>query len=436
MKRSLYALVFVFALVSASRQAKASGFPGHLDELCRTAEYIVVAECVEHTEDGAKLKVETVYKAPKTDPKPNVLDVNGVSSSATRFSFEKGKRYFAFVFKGGACDRQGSHIEITGDGRLTGTANELICLEENTDTLDKLIRQVKRVLSGEYETELIARISNKELSYETRRTCALALSRTNPRIAGEAIAKLLLEISQPPDTDGSSREVFMTLLALDPNRAKELSLDILSNTASFELYFEAAHVLARPQCKLDDFQRHYSMLVEAAQEWEKINPHSGYVHMMPVFINNGCRNAEVKKMLLAELSSPKCLYFDRLVAAAIHLQFSEAVPLFWNQVKKERQVSDLVNLDIHIAQHVGASTVYDHENFERLEVWMGENIVRKRFPQYTKSLADAEVIRINKSLLFLIRPGGEDKPTCLYVGFVRKEQKKIEHKAFLLFSEN
>jgi len=436
MKRSLFGLVSLFVLACTTGQAEASGFPGYLDEFCRIAEYIVVAECAESTETSARLRVESVHKAPENDPKPDILDVNGIPSTASRFYFEKGNRYFAFVFKDGRCDSQGSHFEITMDGTLTDAASELTFLDDNTDTLDKLIMQVKRVLSGEYEKELVARISSKEQSYARRRTAALALSRTNPGIAVESIAKLLLEISQAPDTDGSSREVFMTLLALAPNRAKDVSLDILSNTASSELHFEAAEMLAKPQCKLDDFQRHYSMLVKAAQEWEKTNPHSGYVHMLPVFINNGCRNAEVKKMLLSELSSPKCLYFDRVVEAAINLQFPEAVPLFWNQIKKERQISDLVNLDIYIASHVGASMVYDHEKFERLEVWMGENIIRRDFPQYAKGLADAEVIKVNKSLLFMFRLDDGKKPTCLYVGFVRKEQKKIEHKAFPLFSEN
>jgi hypothetical protein len=432
---SRFLLILVCAAVAAPHPACASGRAGHLDEFCRTAEYIVVAECLEHTEHTAKLQVEAIHKAPRTDPKPTVLAVNGHLSSATRFSFQKGKRYFAFVFEGGSCDRQGSHIEVEDDGTLSRAAHELICLKRDTDTLDKLTRQVRSVLSGDYEAELIARIGNRSLDYESRRTSAIALSRASPGIASEPIAKLLLEISRPPDTDGSSRDLFMVLLKLAPKRARDTALEILSNTDSFELFFEAADVLATPECKLDDFPNHLPALVRAAHAWQQNNPPAGHVHMLPVFINNDCRNAEVKHMLLSELSSPKCSYFDRLMAAAIRIPFPEVVPLFWNQVKQERQVSDLVNLDFHIAQHVGASTVYDHEQYERLVVWMGVNVVRAEFPQFAEGIADAEVIRLNKSFLFLVRPDEGATPTCLYVGYVRQGRGKIAHKAFMLFGD-
>ena len=188
--------------------------------------------------------------------------------------------------------------------------------------------------------------------------------------------------------------------------------------------------LARPECRLDDLQKHYDLLVTAARKWQEGNPNCGYTHMLPVFVNNDCRTPEVKGMLLTALSSP---YSDLISQSAINLQFPESLPLFWNQIKKERQVSDLVNLDHWIALHVGASKVYPNEMFERLEVWMGENLIRRAFPEYVKSLPDAEVIRVDKSLLFLIRLEDGKRQTCLYVGFVRKEQKRFEHKVFVLF---
>lgn len=435
MKRSLLVLVIIFAFVSIAQQAEASGFPGHLDEFCRTAEYIVVAKCVDRKATAAKLKIETLYKAPKADSKPAFLNVNGLPGSATLFYFEEEKRYFAFVFNGGRCDRRGSHFQITRDDKLTGAARELICLEENTDTLGKLTRQVKQVLSGEYEEELIARIGNKERSYDERRTDALRLSRVNPETAITALDRLLLEISRQPDVNGSSRGVYMKLLELNSSRAMELSLKILSNTETTELYFEAAEVLAEPKCRLDNFQEHYAMLMTAAQKWEKNNPSSGYAHMLPVFVNNDCRTPEVMRMLLAELSSPDIAYFDLVSQSTLALQFPESLPLFWKQIKKELQTSDHVNLDIYIARHVGAATVYDRENFERLEVWMGKNLIRRVFPEYTKSLADAEVIRVNKSLLFLIAPHDRKRQMCLYVGFEGNKGGKINHKVFVLFDE-
>jgi hypothetical protein len=443
-KISLLVLVFIFPLDATVGQVKASGFPGHLDEFCRTAEYIVVAECLERTEtangQAARLKVEEVHKSPEINPKPEFLDVNGFSTSATRFYFAEGKRFFAFVFKDGRCDQQGSHIKVARDGGLEDhvhgfTTGELICLEENTDTLEKLTRQVKHVLSGEYERELLARISNNEMSYEARRTGALALCRLNPESAVEPVANLLLEISRQRVVNGPSRDVYMKLLALDSNRARDLSLQILSNTDSFVLYFEAAELLAAPQFKLDDFPKHYATLITAAQKWKESNPNTGYARMLPVFVNNDCRTLEVKSMLLAELASPEIPYFDIVSQATMKLQFPESLPLFWKQIKTSRQVSDLVNLDIYIARQVGAARVYDHEKFERLEVWMGQNLIRRVFPEYTKSLAKAEVIRVNKSLLFLIPLDDGTRQTCLYVGFARKEQKAFEHKVFVLFGE-
>lgn len=437
LKRFILVLAFGIALASTAHHAEASGFRGYLDEFCRTAEYIVLAECVEVSGAegyaGARLRVETAFKAPETDPEPEFLDVKGLTSTATRFHFRPGRRYFAFVFEDGRCDAQGSHIEVTEDGRLAAGANELIYLEDNTDTLDGLTRQVKRVLSGEYGNELIARIGNPELDYGTRRTDAMALARTNPQAAVEPTADLLLEISRQHHVDGSSRQVYMQLLALDPNRAKEISLEILSNLDSSRLHFEAAEVLA--QTHIEDFQRHYAMLVRAADQWHENNPGTAYAYMLPIFVNNNSRTDDVKRMLLIALSAPRVVYFDRVAQSAIRLQFPESLPLLWDQIKKERLVSELVILDAHIASHVGAARLHGHENYERLEVWKGRRLIRHSFPQYTNSLDEAEAIRVNKSLLFLITPDDGTAQACLYVGFVRNERGRFEHQVFVLFGE-
>lgn len=436
MRVSLFMLVSIFTLIGAVQQAGASGSPGNLAEFCRRAEYIVVAECVDQVQSEAKLKVEIVHKAPQANPEPEFLDVKGMYSTATRFSFQKEKRYFAFVFKDGYCTSRGSHFEIAKDGSLSRfLAIDLICLERDTNTLNKLTQQVKRVLSGEYDKELIERIGNKELSYDARRRAAMALSKTNPEGAVELITTLLIEISREERVEGSSRDLYMKLLSLDPGRARDISLQILSNTDVFQLYSEASEVLSQPQCKIEDFQKCYPMLVKAADEWEKVNYHCGYTYMLSVFVNNDCRLPEVKRMLLAKLSSPEMGYFDRISQVAIKLQFSESLPLFWNQIKKKRQVSNLVNLETYIAGHVGSTTIWGREPFEKMEVWMTRNLVGRTFSKYAKNIAEAEAVRVNNSLLFLVSLDDGEKHACIYVGFIRDDQGRYRHRVFILFGK-
>ncbi len=147
-------LFSVFFIVST--QTMACGFWGNLDEFCHKAEYIVIGECVEKKSSlQAKLKIEKIFKAPKSDPNPKILNVKGAGATGSQFSFKKGKRYFAFIFKEGRCFLLGSHHEILKGNRFKyvfrNTTGMLICLEPNTDTLSKLVRQVELVLSGKYK---------------------------------------------------------------------------------------------------------------------------------------------------------------------------------------------------------------------------------------------------------------------------------------------
>lgn len=423
------------------RDASASGSPGHLDEFCRLAEYIVIAECLDsvqtRTNSSAKLKVERVLKAPKTNPRPKSITVKGHASFATPFSFQKGRRYIAFVFKDMKCDRQGSHFEIRKGGTFKHVSgywtNNLICIEKETNTLDKLVPQIQRVLSGLYEMELVLTILDPDASDELRRDSAIALARTSPERAVEPLKALLLSVSKKKRTNGSFWDVYFKLFRLNADAVKELSLRILSDTSCTRFYDNPARILAMPECKLDDIEKHYPMLVEAAQAWNEDNPSIAYRYMLLVFANNNCRKREVKEMLLQALSSADCEWPEDVVKATIQLQIPESVPLLWDLIKKWRLTSSLYSLDVFVAAQVGASKVYEKENFPRVTVSDGRTLVRKAFPEYAHAVKEAEAVRIDNALLYLIHPDDDARRTCLYVGFVRTERGRIIPSVFVLF---
>lgn len=444
--RTVGARAFLLAFTTAvfwccmGRDASASGSPGHLDEFCRLAEYIVIGECLDSVWTGAcsaKLKVERVLKAPKTNPRPKFITVKGHTSSATRFNFRKGRRYIAFVFKDMTCDWQGSHLEIQDDGSFKRVrdyqTDELICIEKETDTLNKLVGQIQRVLWGLYEIELVLTILDTTASDQSRRDSAIALARTNPEHAIEPLKALLLSVSKKKRTNASFCDVYFTLFRLNADAAKELSLRILSDTSCTKFFYDPARILAMPECKLDDIEKHYPMLVEAAQAWHEDNPSITHRYMLLVFANNNCRKREVKEMLLQALSSADCEWPEDVAKATIQLQIPESVPLFWDLIKKWRLTSSLYSLDVFIAAQVGASKVYEKEHFPRLTVSDGRALVRKSLPEYAQAVREAEAVRVDNALLYLVHPDDDARRTCLYVGFVRTKEGRIIPSVFVLF---
>jgi len=106
-------------------------------------------------------------------------------------------------------------------------------------------------------------------------------------------------------------------------------------------------------------------------------------------------------LLIGELSRDKNPHYDRLFYATVKLQFAEAVPAFWNLLKKtpgeHRGKANVAVTRLCAAcwkQPEGRE--YDEKN--------GKELVISEFPKMKDRLADVPPIKLKSGLLFLTKP--------------------------------
>jgi hypothetical protein len=444
MKRTVMTFALLFFNCSL---AMGSGLPGHLDDFCARAEYIVVATCTADHKTvkadvgggnvAALIEVEKVFKAPKSNPKPTKLKITGITTSASRFYYQKGKRYFVFVFKRGFADRQGCGTAIGKGGKLDEGISgyhvgDLICLEKNTNTLGKLTAQVEFVLSGKYEKELLANVSDTRKSLKIRIESAKSLARYAPRNAIKPIGNLILELAAMKKEFGSLGSIFRLLLRLDPDTAAKVSLESLYQTQSGVLADTAAEALSAPGCKLRNFKEHYPKLIEIANKWKR-NPDYAFMvvsSMLGVFSTNNARSEEVCKLLLGELTRDKNQHYDRLFFATVKLQFAETVPAFWDLLKKTPE-KHRGNANAAVTRFCTAC--WKQPKGREHDEKKGRAIVISEFPKMKGRLADVAPVKLESGLLFLTKPNKDGGQTCVLAGWsVDKKSRKISPKAFII----
>ena len=333
-------LLMGLLIVLIPKNALGSGFPGHLDKYAIEAKYIVVAKCTDlvYEKDhlpSATLEIEQIIKAPKSDSSPTTLRVTGMTSSANRFSFIKGKRFFVFVGANGRADRRGSATMIEGE-RLSGNLFELICLTPDTDTVKELVEQVQSVLSGDYEERLIKEIKNRDLRPATRRQRAISMVRTFPSASVEPLKFLIEDLCYVRVDDGSCSDICMALARLSPKDTALLWLKLCRKKLPhpYVFYYELTNILGEKGIQIPGLKEHLSDVVAMYNTWHKAHPgETPAAYLLPVFAKNGCRSHEVRDIVMMTLSQDRIDHVTKVFPSIAVLNFPESVPLFWNHIK-------------------------------------------------------------------------------------------------------
>lgn len=344
-------LVWVVWAMLLPAIAWGSGRPGKLDEFALQSKYIVIAECKEAGRGKkqwpleATLKVETVLKAPKDGPAPKTLKVFGVTSSANRFNFKKGGRFLVFVDSNMCATRQGSSITIEPNGTLgglsqtTNSPGELVCLEKNTNTVEKLTKQIKRVLSGEYKAQLLDNIPNKKLSFPTRTASAVSLARLYPDEAVKPLVNYIRELCLAGDLQSQDYEgVCGALVRVSPQETAKLWLELCKNEKlpyPSLFYYTLTYAMANRNVLVPDIKKHLPSIMKRYKKWKTHDPgDSPAAYLLPLLARNGCRDDQVKAIVVEVLSLDKIDHVTRIMVSAATLNFPETVPLFWKQLKR------------------------------------------------------------------------------------------------------
>lgn len=315
-----------------------SGQPAYLDSLALESKYIVIATCIDKDSQSglsAKLKVEKVIKAPTSDSVPKELIVKGVGSTADRFNFIKGKRCFVFIDSNFMATQQGSSTFIDANDKLISPL-ELISLKPETNTVKELTRQIRYILSGEYEKDLHKAIANSENPPSVRMEKALALVRINPSQAVEPLAKLIYDLSFIDINDGSCHDICRKLVLIAPKQAVDVWLKISRMPKPrYSIFYDLTYLLGEENVRFEDFAKQVPLLLKTLENWQQCDKSETPVaYMLSIFGNNDCHCEEVKQILISVLSKDKIEYVYRIMNAASRLNFPQTVPLYWKQLKE------------------------------------------------------------------------------------------------------